>query len=176
VNCAGGSRLPAGKARPPDGERSGRVPAVEVTEAELDEAFAINVKSTLFCSAAAAPEMINRGSGSIINVTSRYAVIPSVGRLPYGVAKAGVSSLTRTLAREWGTGGIRVNEISPYARTAATDWRLHDPVERERLLAGIALGRVAEPYEVAGTAVFLASPLSSYVTGQTISVNGGRLG
>jgi 2-deoxy-D-gluconate 3-dehydrogenase len=150
------------------------VASLDLTEDDVDRAFALTLKSALFCSIAAARRMVQQGGGCIVNTTSGYARDPGPDRLPYSVAKAGVSAMTRTLAAEWGRHGIRVNEISPYARTATTAERMDDPVAGARMRSRVALGRFAEPAEMAGTVVYLASRAASYVSGQSIEVNGGR--
>jgi 2-deoxy-D-gluconate 3-dehydrogenase len=151
------------------------VAALDLTEEDIDRTFAVTLKSTLFCAIAAARHMIAQGGGRIINTTSGYATSPGRGRLPYSIAKAGVSILTPGLASEWGPHGVLVNAISPYARTGATAERMDDPVAGERMRSRIAVGRFAEPEEMAGAVVFLASAAGSYVNGEVLTINGGRL-
>lgn len=151
------------------------VDTVDLTEEEVDRTFALTVKSGLFCSIAAARHMKQQGGGRIINTTSGFARNPGPGRVPYAIAKAGVSSMTQSLAAEWGRYGILVNEISPFARTHATAEKMDDPVLGERMRAGIAMQRFGEPDEMAGAVVFLASDAASYVNGITLIINGGRL-
>jgi 2-deoxy-D-gluconate 3-dehydrogenase len=150
------------------------VATLDLTEEELDRTFAVTLKSALFCAIAAVRQMVRQGGGRIINTTSGYATSPGPRRLPYSIAKAGVSAMTRTLAAEWGPQGILVNEISPYARSGATRERMDDPEQGARMRAQVALGRFAEPDEMAGAVVFLASAAASYVNGVTLTINGGR--
>lgn len=169
VNCAGGMR------RSDDaGDQAWYSrPSLELTEEDVDATFALTVKSALFAAQRVAPVMIAQRHGAIINIGSGFGSRPAVGRLPYGVAKAGTTNLTRTLAAEWGRLGIRVNELDPYALTDATRPRMQDPAVAEATLTKVALGRFAEPDEIVPAVLFLASDAAGYVTGAKLDVDGG---
>jgi NAD(P)-dependent dehydrogenase (short-subunit alcohol dehydrogenase family) len=135
----------------------------------------IHLKGTFVASREAAKAMLGAGGGAIVNLASIAGMVGLPRRNGYGAAKAGIIALTRSLAAEWGSGGIRVNAIAPgYVRTA-----LVEALEREgkidtAAIAGRApLGRLARPEEIAEVAWFLASPAASYVTGVTLPVDGG---
>jgi NAD(P)-dependent dehydrogenase (short-subunit alcohol dehydrogenase family) len=111
--------------------------------------------------------------GSIVNVSSVSALRPSPGTAAYGAAKAGLDSLTRTLAVEWGP-HVRVNAMNVgLVRTEQTDLHYGGPSGVEAIERTIPLGRMATPRDVGNVAVFLASDLAAYVTGSTIEVHGG---
>jgi NAD(P)-dependent dehydrogenase (short-subunit alcohol dehydrogenase family) len=119
--------------------------------------------------------MVAARRGSIINITSLGAE-RSLDRYPlaaYSAAKAGVAALTRSLASEWGASGVRVNDIAPAFFPTRLSGFLEDPDQVEWIVRRTALGRTARLDEIDGTIVFLASDASSYVTGQSINVDGG---
>jgi 3-oxoacyl-[acyl-carrier protein] reductase len=166
------------------GAVTSRGPVASLTEEELDRGLALNLKSLVFgCQAAAS--LMGRG-GSIVNVGSG-TVDAAVGDLAaYSIPKAGVLQLTRSLARELGPAGIRVNTVSPgYILTGMTDVHCRDAagrvdeVRRRQVIraesAGIPLGRPGQASEVASVVVFLAGDGASYITGQVIRVNGGSV-
>lgn len=128
------------------------------------------------------PAMVARGKGSIINIASVSAHIPLSRSVTYSAAKAAVLSLTRFLAREWATQGVRVNSITPgFFPAEQNRWVLYKPdgtpTERVRAALGrTPMGRLGEPSELIGAVVFLASPrASSFVTGSDVVVDGGFL-
>ncbi|MBS0426145.1 MAG: SDR family oxidoreductase [Proteobacteria bacterium] len=147
----------------------------EVTEADYDTVTDVVLRGTLLLSQAALPAMRARHGGSIVNVSSMSAQQGGgiFGGAHYCAAKAGVLGLTRAMARELGTEGIRVNAIAPgliltdFSRTGRSD------ADKHASGAGWPLPRAGHAAEIAGTCLFLASDLSSYVTGTTIDVNGG---
>lgn len=159
-------------------------PIIDVDEATLDRVLAVNLKGVYFCSAAAARRMMAQGSGSIINLSSQGAEIPAPGLSCYSISKAGVNTLTRTLAAEVGSHGVRVNAVAPgFIDTAMVTYRFTDEngVEDEETkraifaarAANAALGRIGQPADIARVILFLASEASSFVTGETLRANGG---
>lgn len=150
---------------------------LDLTEADFDRVMSVNLKSALFMTQAVAPGMIARRAGTIINLSSVNAVLAIPNQIPYAVSKGALKQLTNVTALALAPYGIRVNAIgpgtimTPLARSIITD-----KAAEERVLSRTPLGRYGEPEEVAGVAAFLASDDSSYLTGQTIYPDGGRLG
>ena len=148
----------------------------EITEDLWDRVMAVNLKSVYLCSRAVLPMMKQRGKGHIINVTSvaaRNGGAP--GAAAYATAKAGVSNLTRAMAKELVSDGILVNGVAPGVITTPFHDRFTPPDVREKLNAALPIGREGSPEEVAGVVVFLASPAADYLVGEIIEVNGGQL-
>jgi NAD(P)-dependent dehydrogenase (short-subunit alcohol dehydrogenase family) len=119
------------------------------------------------------PPMRDQGGGSIINMGSSYGIRCEPGFLAYASSKESIRALTKTAAREWGKHKIRVNTILPSALTPKSIWYLKESNSYDSELAKVAMGRFGTADDIAPTAVFLASNESSYVTGQTIGVDGG---
>lgn len=142
---------------------------------EWDRIFAINVKGTMMTSKAVAPYMIKNGGGCIVNLSSvRGTKGFTGGNAAYCASKAGVELITKTLALEWAPYNIRVNAMGPsLVVTSATKWFFDDPELSKRRAAAIPLGRIAVPEDLAGACIFLVSEASSFITGQTIFVDGG---
>jgi 3-oxoacyl-[acyl-carrier protein] reductase len=160
-------------------------PLASVSEAEIDRVLAINLKSTLFACQAALRFMAAQRSGSIVNVASAVIDSPAAGYGLYAISKAGVASLTQTLALEAGPLGVRVNALAPGATlTAFTRRHLRGPdgaVDAARLDAFVGamrarspLGRVGEAIDQAWLALYLASDASRFSTGQIWRANGGQ--
>jgi glucose 1-dehydrogenase len=125
---------------------------------------------------AAVPPMLQRGGGVIINITSVHEEIPGEGGVAYDAAKAGLRSVSRTLALELARKGVRVNNIAPgMIATPMTADRLNDPRKAQQSSEQIPMGRPGRPEEVANVALFLASDDSSYVTGSSYFVDGGLM-
>ena len=148
-----------------------------LNEAEFDMIFGINVKAALFLCQALKP-MLADGGGVIVNITAAGGHVPMAGIGAYCASKAAVINFTHTLAKEWAADGIRVNALTP--GTVATDMILpKDEERRAKFVEDIAkdnlMGRMADPIEIARAARFLASGASSYMTGQTLIVDGGLL-
>ena len=135
----------------------------------------INLRGTYLMCRAAGREMLKAGGGAIVNVSSIVGLDGFPGRSAYGVAKAGVNHLTKTLACEWGPSGIRVNAIAPaYTRTPMVQNLLDRKVFDLGLIERrTPLGRLALPVEMAQAAAFLLSDWASYITGVTLAVDGG---
>ena len=149
--------------------------AADVTEDAWDRIVSVNQKGVFFCSQAVGRHMIERGQGGkVINVASQMGLVGDKQRAVYCATKAAVVNLTRVLALEWAPHRINVNAVAPtYVRTPLVEALLQDKDVREDVVRRIPLGRVAEPEEVAGAVVFLASPASDFVTGHTLVVDGG---
>jgi len=150
-------------------------PALEVTEEDWDRVFDTHAKGTFFCCQAFGRRMIERGYGKIINLSSTWSSSTDMGKSVYGAAKAGISYLTAALSTEWAPLGVRVNAIAPTSTlTDSTSLAFQENPERaERLRSRIKLGRFAEPSDLVGAALFLASPASDFVSGHTLFVDGG---
>jgi NAD(P)-dependent dehydrogenase (short-subunit alcohol dehydrogenase family) len=148
----------------------------ETEEVIWDNVIDVNLKSCYLCSRAVAPGMIARKQGNIINVSSIAGFKAWPGQLVYGVSKAGVAMLTRELARELGPYGIRVNAIAPGTTyTRMNEPQSNDPEFTRRRLPNVPLGRLGEPEDMVGAALFLASDAANWITGQTIAIDGGYL-
>ncbi len=147
----------------------------DLTEDDFDRVFATNCKSALWATQAAA-RLMGEG-GSIINLSSVNAVLALPNQIPYVVSKGAIKQLTNVTALALAPRGIRVNAIGPGSiMTEMMRGILTDPAAEDRVLSRTPLGRFGEPEEVAAVALFLASEDSSYLTGQTIYPDGGRLG
>jgi NAD(P)-dependent dehydrogenase (short-subunit alcohol dehydrogenase family) len=150
-------------------------PAEDVHEDDYDLTFGVNVKGTFFASQAAARVMIHQGHGRIVNLSSQAGFVALPSESVYGMTKAAIAHLTKSLAIEWGVHGITVNAVAPtFIRTPGTDKWLDDPAFEAELVERIAgVHRIGEPMDVAGAIVFLASPAASLITGTTLMVDGG---
>ncbi len=140
-----------------------------------DTVIAINLDSIMHCARRFKP-MLSSSQGSLIILSSIMAFRSSVGNPAYAASKAGAASLTMTLGEAWAAEGIRVNGIAPgIVATKLTTATTTHAERRETTLAAIPLRRLGTPADIAGVALFLASPLAAYVVGQTITVDGGML-
>lgn len=149
-------------------------PALEITEAEWDLLEETNLRGLFFCSRGAARAMAVQGGGRIINISSALASVAQHGYAAYGATKAAVNQLTRVLAFEWASIGVRVNAIAPTTtETAENRERLRTPEMQERARQRIPLGRFGTGDDLVGAALFLASPASAFITGQIIVIDGG---
>jgi glucose 1-dehydrogenase len=157
VNCAG---------------LTGWMDAVDPSEETWDRVIATNLKGTFFCSIEAARLMRSAGGGSIVNVSSVLATRGMPNSAAYAASKGGINALTVQLAIELAPGRIRVNAFAPGATNVERNL-IDDPSYLEVWAPVIPLGRVAEPEEMVGPAVFLASDDSAHVTGQLFYVDGG---
>ncbi|HHQ4592464.1 TPA: SDR family NAD(P)-dependent oxidoreductase [Aeromonas veronii] len=145
-----------------------------VQQQQIERTFATNSYSTLYCSQYAARLMQRSGGGSIINMASIIGRVGNAGQAVYAGSKAAVIGITQSLAKELAASQIRVNAIAP--GFIDTDMaRSLPPAKFDERVASIAMGRIGTPDEVASVALFLASDLSRYVTGQVIGVDGGML-
>jgi 3-oxoacyl-[acyl-carrier protein] reductase len=153
-----------------------RLPIREITEEFWDDIIALNLKSAVFASQAVVPWMMERRSGAIINVVSiagHNGGGPGAGT--YATAKAGLTSFTKSIAKEMAPYGVRVNAVSP----GVIDTPFHEVFSTPEMIAGfvktIPLGRVGTAEECANVIAFLVSNAASYVVGETIEINGGQL-
>lgn len=147
---------------------------LRMNEEDFDKVIAINLKGAFLCARAAAKMMVKQRSGNIINISSVVGIAGNIGQANYAASKAGIIGLTKSLAKELASRNIRVNAIAPgFIKTDMTEV-LSDKV-KEVMLSSIPLGRFGEADEVANVALFLASNLSSYITGQVIVVDGGMI-
>jgi NAD(P)-dependent dehydrogenase (short-subunit alcohol dehydrogenase family) len=161
VNNAGGSNF--------------MVPFRDLRLPGWDKLLQLNLTSAVYVCHAFAPHLLERGQGSVINVASVAGIAASPLMSPYGAAKAGLISLTKTLASEWGEAGVRVNALCPgWTATELNRTLWEDPAVGPATVASSAMKRWAAPEEMAGPAVFLASSASSFMTGQTLVVDGGQ--
>jgi 2-hydroxycyclohexanecarboxyl-CoA dehydrogenase len=160
VNCAGWERI---------------VPFLDSQPDEWDRQIAINLRAPIQLCHSLLPGMIERGWGRIVNISSDAGRVGSSGESVYSACKAGLLGFTKTLARETARKGVTVNAVCP----GPTDTPLLQAVKEkspnfvEALKKGIPVGRLGEPRDVSGAVGFLCTPRAEYITGQTLSVNGG---
>jgi NAD(P)-dependent dehydrogenase (short-subunit alcohol dehydrogenase family) len=153
-----------------------RAAVLDLDEATWDAVLDVNLKGTFFCAQAAARRMAVQGSGRIINIASDSAVIPAANGAHYCASKAGVVALTKSLALGLAPRGILVNAIAPgLTDTAQPRYGMTEAEIAAYGRESIPIGRIAMPEDIARAALFLASDLAAFVTGQTIFVNGGSL-
>ena len=147
---------------------------IRMKEADWDRVLNINLKGTFLCSQQAAKQMMKQKSGAIVNIASIVGVMGNFGQANYSASKAGVIGLTKTLAREVASRGIRVNAVAPgFIDTEMT--RILDESVRQKLIEQIPMAKLGLAEDVANCVAFLVSDRSSYITGQVINVNGGML-
>jgi NAD(P)-dependent dehydrogenase (short-subunit alcohol dehydrogenase family) len=161
VNNAGGSNF--------------MVPFRDLRLSGWDKLIRLNLSSTVYVCHAVAGHLLDRGTGSVINVASVAGVSATPTMTPYGASKAAVVSLTKSLAVEWAPDGVRVNALCPgWTATELNRTLWEDPVLGPATIATTPMGRWASAEEMAGPAVFLASDASSFMTGHTLMVDGGQ--
>jgi len=152
-----------------------RLPLSELTEEGFDDVLNVNLKSAVLCSQAVAPSMIARKRGAIVNVVSIAAHNgggPGAG--PYAASKAALLSFTKSLAKELAPHGIRVNAISPGVIATPFHEVFSTPEMIANFVKGIPMGRVGQSIECAKVIAFLVSDAASYITGETVEINGGQ--
>ncbi len=150
---------------------------LDLAEEDFDRVMRINLKSMFLCGQAVAREMVKRNSGCIINMSSVNSELAIPNQVPYVVSKGGINQLTKVMALNMAPYGVRVNGIGPgtILTELAKKAVLASPEARHTILSRTPLGRCGEPEEVASIAAFLASDDASYMTGQTLFVDGGRM-
>jgi NAD(P)-dependent dehydrogenase (short-subunit alcohol dehydrogenase family) len=153
-----------------------RQSATEIDVDTWDRVMSVNIRGVWLSAKAAIPAMKENGYGKIINLTSGRAFKGGVGMLHYDASKGAVISMTRSLAREWGDVGIRVNAIAPGAVDTEISVLLADDTQRarrEKLPLSRAIKRAEDPDDLVGTCLYLASSASDFMSGNTIIVDGG---
>ncbi len=148
--------------------------ALNIDERAWDSIMNLNLKGLFFLSQAVARVMKEKGGGKIINISSIAGITPDL--LPaYSISKAGAIMATKVMAQQWAPYNIRVNAIAPgLTKTRFSEALWNNPENLKRSMSRNPMGRIAEPEEMVGAALFLASDASSYVTGQIIAIDGGR--
>ena len=150
-------------------------PAAGVTDEVYERVMGTNVRSNFWLSNMVCPHMAARGGGSFIIISSIGGVLGSASLGLYGLSKAADIMLVKNIAVEWGPKNIRANAIAPgLVRTDFARALWEDPVRYKKTTRDAPLGRIGEPDEIAGAAVFLASPSGSFTSGQTLLIDGGR--
>ncbi|HEV8325589.1 MAG TPA: SDR family NAD(P)-dependent oxidoreductase [Myxococcota bacterium] len=152
------------------------MPVVHADRDVFQQAFAVNLGGTAAACRIFGPHLLERGRGSVINIASIWGIRAPRGTAAYAASKAGVIALTKVLAQEWASRGVRVNAIAPGLVNTEMTELMQDPETMAKLTRNIPMKRSAAPREVAGAAVYLASDAAAgYVTGTVIVVDGGTL-
>lgn len=154
---------------------------LEIEEEDFDRVLSVNLKGAFLCGQSVARHMVEQidaggEPGTIINMSSVNAVFAIPNQVPYSISKGGVNQLTKVMALALAPHGIRVNAIGPGSiMTKMLEAVNKDKAARDKILSRTPLGRIGDPAEIAAVAAFLASKDASYITGQTIYADGGRL-
>lgn len=152
-----------------------RKPVVEMTATDWDYVVDMNLKSAFLCSQAALPAMLKQKYGKIVNLSSIYGFTGNATRSSYAAAKAGVAAFTKSLALEVVNDGINVNAVAPGRVTTPRVRNRYSDEAWAAAVAQVPMGRAGTPEEIASAVLFLATDENSYVTGQTIHINGAWL-
>jgi 2-deoxy-D-gluconate 3-dehydrogenase len=153
-----------------------RHPAAQYPDADWDKVLEINLTAVFRLCRTVGAQMLERGSGKIVNISSLLAFQGGIYVPAYAAAKGAVAQITKSLANEWAGKGVNVNAIAPgYMQTENTRPLVEDPVRSRQILERIPAGRWGQPKDLAGAAVFLASPASDYINGHVLVVDGGWL-
>lgn len=151
-----------------------RAPLATVRPDQIDDVYAVNLRAVVLASQAALSQFAVHGAGAIVNLSSIAAVTPQMDVGLYTATKAGVSAFTQQASVEWGPLGVRVNAVAPgMTRTAMAEAVYADPVLHEKRRAMVPVGRIGTPRDIANAVAFLLSPDASYISGQTLVVDGG---
>jgi NAD(P)-dependent dehydrogenase (short-subunit alcohol dehydrogenase family) len=152
-----------------------RKSAIEIQPHEWQELMAVNLTGTFFMTTSFGKKLIQQGmGGSVVNIGSTHGQVGFKGASAYGIAKAGISHLSKMLAIEWAPFHIRINTIAPGSTmTESRAPSFSDPTRQEELLSRIPMQRFGKPEEIAAAVKYLVSPLAAYTTGQTILIDGG---
>ena len=151
-------------------------PCLKIDEAQFDKMIEVNLKSAFRLIQAVAPGMCERGRGSIINIASIAGLRPQRHSLLYSMTKAALIMMTQSYALELGPQGVRVNAIAPgLIQTTLSEYYWKDESQREAVVSRQPIQRIGQPQDVAQIALLLASDKGSYITGQTLAVDGGFL-
>ena len=154
---------------------SGESPVIDLTPEKWDQVMEVNLKGHVFCSQAVGRHMIENRYGKIINIASIMGIIPLIYNSPYGAAKAGLVLFTKTLALEWARYNIQVNALCPgYFLTDMNRDFFTSPLG-QKVINKIPMRRIADPKELRGVTLLLASEASSFMTGTVIVVDGGHI-
>jgi dehydrogenase/reductase SDR family member 4 len=149
--------------------------SADLEELAWDKINNLNVKGIFFLTQEVGKVMLEKGSGSVVNVSSEASFCPAPGLGVYSISKAAVNMITKVFAQEWAARGIRVNGIAPGLVKTHFSKYLWDTKEiYDAAMATTPMGRMAEPEEMVGLVIYLASDASKYMTGQTILIDGGR--
>jgi 2-deoxy-D-gluconate 3-dehydrogenase len=149
-------------------------PALEVTEEDWDQVLDTNLKGTFFCAQRAGKYMTAKGRGRVINIVSQMAFVGYIKRSAYCSSKGGAVQLTKALAVEWAPHNVKVNAVAPtFIETDLTNNMFQDQDFYRDVMSRIPLGKLAQPSDVTGAVLFLASDMASFITGETIKVDGG---
>lgn len=152
------------------------IPSEEVSDEEWLAVISVNLTGVFWCCREVGKAMLERGSGSIVNIASMSGIISNhpQPQSAYNASKAGVITLTKSLAGEWASRGVRVNSVSPgYIRTPLTELGMSKSEWADVWLASTPLGRLAEPREIAPAVLYLASDAASFATGTNLVIDGG---
>lgn len=153
-----------------------RDPCIEMSEEDWDAVIRVNLKGTFLCTREVGKILVAKKSGKVINIASLLASVAQPNRGPYASSKGAVAQFTKVLALEWAPYNINVNAIAPgYVATELNTRLMEDKQVYDEITARIPMERWADPEEMIGAVVFLASDASSYMTGQLVNIDGGYL-
>lgn len=151
-----------------------RIPVLELSEEDWDLVITTNLKGYFLVAQAVVPQMIERGYGKVINMSSILGTVGLPNQVAYASSKGGVDQMTKVMALEWAKKGVRVNAIGPtYFETELVAQLRNDPERFNFINDRTPMGRWGQPEELEGIVIFLAAPASDFITGQTIYIDGG---